>query len=145
MRISACNVTAAGVCHTRPVRISHKVDYGVRAMMAVATAEGRGAGALVTRDSLARHADVPPGFLDDILRALRTAGLAKSPRGPAGGWELARPAATITVAEIIRALDGPLASVRGVRPHDLPAIGVSEPLVSLWLAVRVALRSVLST
>ena len=95
------------------------------------------------RDALAKRIDVPTAFLSDILRSLRTAGLVASTRGPEGGWNLALPPAEITVARVIRALEGPLASVRGVRPHELAVVGIEEPFVSLWVAVRVALRSVL--
>src|SRR5690606_41952546 len=87
---------------------------------------------------------IPPGFLHDILRALRTGGVLRSSRGPDGGWNLARPAGEITVADVIRVLEGPLASVRGIRPHELPEHGVEEPFVSLWVAVRTALRDVLA-
>lgn len=93
--------------------------------------------------ALAARDDFPPGFLDDVLRLLRTAGLLRSVRGGGGGWLLARPAGEITVADVIRAVDGPLASVRGVRPHELADNGEREPFVSLWVAVRAALRSVL--
>jgi len=85
------------------------------------------------------------GFLWCILRLLRTGGLVRSQRGGGGGWLLARPAATITVAHVIRALEGPLSVVRGVRPHELLAEGDPEPFVSLWIAVRASLRSVLET
>jgi Rrf2 family protein len=123
------------------VRITHRVDYGVRAMVALARVGPDGPP--VTRDRLAAAEGIPPKFLEDILRLLRTGALARSHRGPEGGWTLARPAADITVADVIRVLEGPLASVRGIRPHELPADGVSEPFVSLWVAVRAALRSVL--
>lgn len=96
----------------------------------------------VKRDLLAAEERVPPAFLHDILRALRTAGL-RSTRGAEGGWNLARPPADITVADIIRDLEGPLASVRGIRPHELVDHDGEEPFVSLWVAVRAALRSVL--
>lgn len=125
------------------MRISHKVDYGVRVVVAIARAERAAPGVPVKRDLLAAEERVPPAFLHDILRALRTAGLLRSTRGADGGWNLARPAADITVADIIRDLEGPLASVRGIRPHELVDHGVEEPFVSLWVAVRAALRSVL--
>ena len=125
------------------MRISHKVDYAVRAMTAIAQQEPREPGVPVKRDMLSTEYDIPPGFLHDILRALRTGSLLRSTRGPEGGWNLARPAAEITVADIIRVLEGPLASVRGIRPHELPEHGGSEPFVSLWVAVRTSLRSVL--
>lgn len=125
------------------MRISHKVDYGVRAMVALARAVEGGGDAPVARETLATDNGIPPKFLDDILRELRTAGLARSRRGSVGGWALARPAADITIADVVRAIDGPLASVRGIRPHQLAKDGVEEPLVELWVAVRAALRSVL--
>lgn len=125
------------------MRITHKVDYGVRVMTALAAADAAHPGALVTRETLATHAGLPHGFLNDILRILRVGELVRSHRGPEGGWSLAKPADTITVADIIRALEGPLSSVRGVRPNELASAGLAEPLISLWVAVRVALRSVL--
>lgn len=97
----------------------------------------------VTKAALAERDDIPPGFLTDILALLRNAGLLRSHRGGDGGWALARSASDMTVADIIRALDGPLASVRGIRPHELGEQGGREPFVSMWVAVRAALRSVL--
>jgi Rrf2 family protein len=125
------------------VRISHKVDYGLRAVVALARMPQDQAGIRLKRETLATQENLPSGFLDDILRALRNAGLVRSHRGPDGGWTLARDATDITVADIIRALEGPLASVRGIRPNELPDHGVQEPFVSLWVSVRAALRSVL--
>jgi Rrf2 family protein len=125
------------------VRITHKVDYGVRALVALARAEAHEPGRPVTRERLATDQAIPAKFLDDILRALRNHGVVRSHRGPEGGWTLGRPAGEISVADVIRVLEGPLASVRGIRPHELAADGVEEPLVSLWVATRTALRSVL--
>ena len=125
------------------MRITHKVDYGVRALVALARAAAAGDDHPVKREVLAREQGIPGKFLDDILRALRNQGLVRSHRGPEGGWTLGRPAAEIAVADVIRVLEGPMASVRGIRPHELPDDGVQEPFVSLWVATRVALRSVL--
>jgi Rrf2 family protein len=125
------------------MRISHKVDYGVRVMTSIAEHELDHPGVPVTRQALAERDDLPPGFLVDILGQLRTAQLLRSQRGGDGGWSLARPADQITVADVIRALEGPLASVRGVRPHELAEQGGREPFISMWVAVRAALRSVL--
>ncbi|MFO7281185.1 MAG: Rrf2 family transcriptional regulator [Thermoanaerobacterales bacterium] len=125
------------------MRISHKVDYGVRAVVAIARHEREHPGLPVKREAVASDEAIPPGFLHDILRALRTGGVLRSSRGPDGGWNLARPAGEITVADVIRVLEGPLASVRGIRPHELPEHGGEEPFVSLWVAVRTALRDVL--
>jgi Rrf2 family protein len=125
------------------VRISHKVDYGVRVMTSLAISASEQPGQPISRAVLAARDDLPPGFLDDILRLLRNGNLLRSHRGAVGGWQLARPASAITVADVIRTLEGPLASVRGVRPHQLADEGEREPFVSLWVAVRAALRSVL--
>jgi Rrf2 family protein len=125
------------------VRVSHKVDYGVRVMTLLAELEASQPGVPTKSTVLAETGNLPPGFLEDILRLLRTARLVRSVRGGGGGWLLARPAGEITVADVIRAVDGPLASVRGLRPHELADEGVSEPFISLWIAVRAVLRSVL--
>lgn len=125
------------------MRITHKADYAVRAMTALAAADHEHPRAIVKRERLAEQEAIPPAFLDDILRSLRNGGLAVSQRGAEGGWRLARPPKDITVAEVIRAVEGPLAAVRGIRPHELPDDGVAEPFVRLWVATRVALRSVL--
>jgi Rrf2 family protein len=125
------------------VRITHKVDYAVRACVALTRMLADEPGVPVKRDRLAEAESIPGKFLDDILRQLRNAHLLRSHRGPDGGWTLATPPEDITVADIIRVLEGPLASVRGIRPHELGADGVGEPFVSLWIAVRVSLRSVL--
>lgn len=125
------------------MRITHKVDYAVRAMTALARHEAATPGTPTTRERLAEEEGIPPAFLDDILRSLRNGGLAQSQRGADGGWRLARPAEEISVGAIIRTVEGPLAAVRGIRPHELVDDGVQEPFVSLWVATRVALRSVL--
>jgi Rrf2 family protein len=125
------------------MRVTHKVDYGIRVTTALAVNESTAPGTSMTGMALAEQEGLPRGFLDDILRLLRNGGIVHSQRGPDGGWSLARPAASVTVADVIRALEGPLASVRGIRPHELADHGGAEPFVSLWVAVRVSLRSVL--
>jgi Rrf2 family protein len=121
------------------VYISAKVDYAVRAMCQVAAA-GEGS---VTAESLAKAQGLPPKFLESILNDLRRAGLLRSQRGADGGYRLARPAGEITVADIIRPLDGPLAEVRGLRPETTSYEGAAEHLQQVWIAVRSSLRSVL--
>ena len=112
-------------------------------MTMIAELERDDPGRPVPRHELAERDELPPGFLVDILGQLRNDGLLRSHRGGDGGWSLGRPAKTITVADVIRALDGPLASVRGVRPHELGDAGGREPFISMWIAVRASLRSVL--
>lgn len=125
------------------MRISHKVDYGVRACVSLTRMLAKAPGVPVKRERISEAEAIPARFLDDILRELRAANLLRSHRGPEGGWTLAVPPEEISVADIIRVLEGPLASVRGIRPHELADDGVAEPFVSLWVAVRAALRSVL--
>jgi len=121
------------------VYISAKVDYAVRAMCAVAAVGDQA----VTAESLATAQGLPPKFLESILNDLRRAGLLRSQRGADGGYRLARPAKDITVADIIRPLDGPLAEVRGLRPEAASYEGAAEHLQQVWIAVRSSLRSVL--
>jgi Rrf2 family protein len=117
--------------------------YSLRVTTTLAQMGHDGPGRPVPGRVLAATDGLPPGFLDDILRLLRNYGLVKSHRGVDGGWLLACPAEEITVADVIRAVEGPLASVQGIRPHELAAAGEQEPFVSLWIAERAALRSVL--
>lgn len=124
------------------MRTSAKADYGVRALIELAGLE-EGRDAPVTRDEIGSAQGIPVAFLENILLELKRAGLVRSIRGQHGGFRLARPPEAITLAEIIRALDGPLASVRGVRPEDLGYPGRAEPLREVWIAVRVNLRAVL--
>lgn len=125
------------------MRISHRVDYAVRAMTRLARQGTGKSPAPLSGHDLATTEDIPETFLDDILRSLRNAGLLRSQRGPGGGWLLARPAGDITVADIIRAVEGPLASVRGIRPHELAEGSTTDPFIATWIAVRHSLRSVL--
>jgi Rrf2 family protein len=120
------------------VHISAKVDYGLRALLTL-TASGMPQ----TAEALAADQELPPRFLGAILADLRRAGLVASQRGSDGGYRLARPADTITLAEVIRALDGPLAAVRGYRPEATHYAGAAEHLQVIWVAVRASLRSVL--
>ena len=92
---------------------------------------------------LAAAQQIPPKFLEAILAQLRQAGLLQSRRGAEGGYWLARPAAEITIADIIRAADGPLARVRGQRPEAVSYQGVARRLTEVWVAVRASLRAVL--
>jgi Rrf2 family protein len=121
------------------MRISAKVDYAVRAAIELAVA---GEDHLTKADAIAREQDIPPKFLENILSDLRQGGLVRSQRGSDGGYRLARPADEITLADIIRVVEGPMASVRGGRPEDVEYAGHAEPLRRVWIAVRSALRQV---
>ena len=123
------------------MRVSAKADYAVRAAIELAgSAEGPIKGTV-----LAKSQKIPLRFLENILGELRHAGVVQSQRGSEGGYWLARSADDITVAEIIRAVEGPLASVRGERPEDLDYLGGAEPLRSVWVALRANIREVLES
>lgn len=122
------------------MRISAKADYAVRAAVELASAAD---GQPVKGESIARAQAISPRFLENILAELRHAGLVRSQRGADGGYRLAREPAEITVADVIRAVEGPLASVRGEVPEALDYEGAAEPLRDVWLAVRASLRLVL--
>ena len=120
------------------MHIPAKVDYGIRALLVLAAA-----GAPQTAEYLAGEQGLPPRFLGAILADLRRAGIVASQRGAEGGYRLARAADEITIADVIRALDGPLAEVRGYRPELTVYNGAAENLQQVWVAVRASLRSVL--
>jgi Rrf2 family protein len=122
------------------VRVSAKADYALRACIQLAAAESEGH---VKGERIAQAQDVPLKFLENILGDLRQAGLVRSQRGAEGGYWLARPAEQITLADVIRAVEGPLANVRGLRPDTVSYRGPAEPLKDVWIAVRASLRSVL--
>jgi Rrf2 family protein len=121
------------------MRISAKADYAVRAALELAAAdEGPLKG-----DRMAESQGIPLKFLENILIELRNAGLVRTQRGPEGGYWLARPADEIAVGDVIRAVEGPLASVRGEAPEDLDYAGPAEALRTVWIALRSNLRAVL--
>jgi Rrf2 family protein len=122
------------------VRISAKADYAVRASLELAAAGGP-----VKGDALASAQSIPIKFLENILIELRHAGIVRSQRGPEGGYWLAKPANEIAVADVIRAVEGPLASVRGESPEELEYSGAAESLQAVWIALRSNLRAVLET
>jgi Rrf2 family protein len=121
------------------VRISAKADYAIRAAVELAAA-GDGP---VKGDRIAKAQGIPPNFLENILADLRNSGLVASRRGADGGYWLARPAGEVSLADVIRAVDGPLANVRGVRSEQVAYAGSAEPLRDVWIAVRASLRGVL--
>jgi len=124
------------------VDISARTEYAVRAMLTLAQAQAEAAGPLSV-ETLAQRQDLPRKFLEAIVADLRGAELVVSTRGARGGYTLARPASQVSLGEVFRAVDGPLAEVRGLRPHETSYEGVAQHLPTVWVAVRVALREVL--
>lgn len=124
------------------MRVSTKSDYALRALIELAAEPADRA---VTADELGRRQDIPHGFLQSILGDLRKAGILLSQRGQSGGWRMARPPYAVTIADVIRAVDGPLVSVYGVRPEAVTYEGRAEILKPVWIAARDALREVLET
>jgi Rrf2 family protein len=124
--------------YTAGVQISAKVDYGMRALLVLA-----GASQPMTVEAIAGNQAVPSKFLGVILNELRRAGILVSHRGREAGYELARPAAQITTADVFRALEGPLAQVHGIGPEMATYEGSAEHLQEVWIAVRASLRALL--
>ena len=121
------------------MRVTAKVDYAVRAAVELAAA-GDGP---VKGERIAEAQQIPLKFLENILLELKHAGLVQSQRGAEGGYWLARPPAEIALAEVIRAVEGPIANVRGERPEQVEYAGEAEQLREVWIAVRANLRAVL--
>lgn len=147
------------------MRLSARVDYALRAAAELAAlaieqaADGRespsgqprngSAGdatsrpVLLTAEQIARAQDIPPKFLESILLQLRRGGIVHAQRGPEGGYRLARPASEISLADVIRVIDGPLANVRGQRPEQLGYAGAARSLQEVWIALRASEREIL--
>jgi Rrf2 family protein len=121
------------------VRVTARADYALRAAVVLARSEGT----LSKAAAVAEAADVPLGFLENILADMRRTSLVRGQRGAEGGYLLARPAADITVGDVVRAVDGPLSSVRGEPAGDLGYEGPAAPLQTVWLAVAESLRELL--
>jgi Rrf2 family protein len=138
--IDWCEVRSQAGGTMRIMRMSAKAEYAVRAMVQLATVEP---GTLVKTDDLAKSQGIPPQFLVDILSDLRTDRLVRSHRGRDGGYELARPAAEVSIADVLRCIDGPLASVRDIGLGDLPYSGPTVALTDVWRALRASMRLVL--
>jgi Rrf2 family protein len=122
------------------VRISAKADYAVRAAVELAAATDEKP---VKAERIATAQGIPLNFLENILGELRHAGIVRSHRGAEGGFRLAKPATELTVADIIRAVEGPLASVRGGPPEEAEYPGAAATLPRVWIAVRANLRRVM--
>jgi Rrf2 family protein len=121
------------------MRVSAKSDYALRALIELATRED---GVPVSAEELGRLQEIPHGFLQAILADLRRAGVVMSQRGQAGGWRMARSSETVSVADVIRAVDGPLVSVYGLRPEAVSYNERADALQRVWIAARHSLRDV---
>jgi Rrf2 family protein len=124
----------------RRVRVSAKVDYALRAAVELAALEAEWP---VKGERVASGQGIPLRFMENILGQLRQAGIVASRRGAEGGYLLARPASEIALADVIRAVDGPLANIGGLRPDQLSYDGSAEPMRDVWVALRSRMRSVL--
>ena len=122
------------------MRVTAKADYAVRAAVELA-AGSREAPRKV--DEVAQAQGIPVSFLENILTQLRSAGIVRSQRGPEGGYWLAQPARELNLAQVIRAVEGPLVGVRGQRPEEVAYTGKAESLQQVWIALRANLRKVL--
>ncbi|WP_329377389.1 RrF2 family transcriptional regulator [Streptomyces sp. NBC_01716] len=122
------------------MRISARADYAVRAALELAMS---GDEVPLKAEAIAAAQDIPHKFLEGILNDMRRGGLVVSRRGGNGGYRLAKGADSISVADVIRAVDGPLVSVRGVRPPELSYTGPAESLLPLWIALRANVRQIL--
>ncbi len=124
------------------MRVSAKADYAIRACAELAAVEGSGP---MRTERISDAQQIPINFLETILLEMKHAGIVRSQRGSEGGYALARPAREISLADVIRAVEGPLANVRGDRPENVIYKGPAERLTDVWIAVRASLRSVLES
>ncbi|HEV2944812.1 MAG TPA: Rrf2 family transcriptional regulator [Solirubrobacteraceae bacterium] len=122
------------------MHVTAKADYAVRAVIELA---GSSQDSPRKVDAVAQAQGIPVSFLENILTQLRSSGIVRSQRGPEGGYWLARPADQLNLADIIRAVEGPLVGVRGQRPEEIEYAGSSEALQDVWIALRANLRKVL--
>ncbi|HTK43730.1 MAG TPA: Rrf2 family transcriptional regulator [Patescibacteria group bacterium] len=122
------------------MRVSARADYAIRALVELAAA---GPDRPVRADAIARNQAIPSKYLENLLVDLRRARLVASQRGARGGYRLARAASAIALADVIRAIDGPLTGVRDDAPEDVTYPGVAAPLRDVWVALRASMRSVL--
>jgi len=122
------------------MHVTAKADYAVRAVVELA---GSSQSAPRKVDDVAQAQSIPVSFLENILTQLRSAGVVRSQRGPEGGYWLAQPADQVSLADVIRAVEGPLVGVRGQRPEEIEYGGSAAQLQQVWIALRANLRKVL--
>jgi Rrf2 family protein len=122
------------------MHVTAKADYAVRAIVELADSKQ---GSPRKVDDVAQAQGIPVSFLENILTQLRSSGIVRSQRGPEGGYWLARPPDELNLAQVIRAVEGPLVGVRGQRPEEIEYVGSAESLQQVWIALRANLRKVL--
>jgi Rrf2 family protein len=122
------------------MHVTAKADYAVRAVIELANSDQSSPRKV---DEVAQAQGIPVSFLENILTQLRSAGVVRSQRGPEGGYWLAKPAEEMNLAQVIRAVEGPLVGVRGQRPEEIEYVGSAESLQQVWIALRANLRKVL--
>ena len=122
------------------MRVTAKVDYAIRAAVELAALDGQGP---VKGERIAQAQEIPLKFLENILLELRRAEIVASQRGAEGGYQLAKPAAEVSLADVIRAVEGPIATVRGARPEDAEYTGAATWLRDVWIELRTSMRGVL--
>jgi Rrf2 family protein len=122
------------------MHVTAKADYAVRAVIELA---GSGQGSPRKVDEVAQAQGIPVSFLENILTQLRSSGIVRSQRGPEGGYWLAQPPEQVNLAQVIRAVEGPLVGVRGQPPEEVEYSGTAESLQQVWIALRANLRKVL--
>jgi Rrf2 family protein len=124
------------------MHVTAKADYAVRAVVELANSSQQEPRKV---DSVAKAQGIPVSFLENILTQLRSSGVVRSQRGPEGGYWLAKAPEELNLAQVIRAVEGPLVGVRGQRPEEIEYMGSAESLKQVWIAVRANLRNVLET
>ncbi len=122
------------------MHVTAKADYAIRAVVELADSSQESPRKV---DEVARAQSIPVSFLENILTQLRSSGIVRSQRGPEGGYWLAQPSTQVNLAQVIRAVEGPLVGVRGQRPEEIEYAGSAESLRDVWLALRANLRKVL--
>jgi Rrf2 family protein len=126
------------------LQVSARADYALRAAAELARAAAEGTGPL-KGERISEEQGIPKKFMENILLDLKHSGIVRTQRGASGGYWLARPPAEISLAQVMRAVEGPLANVRGEWPEEVEYQGAAKPLTEVWIAVRVNLRAVLET
>lgn len=122
------------------MRLANRTDYAIRAALVLAQRGGQGP---VKVDEIGEDQGIPKRYLGAIMNQMRREGLVRARRGPEGGYELARPADQISLADVIRAVDGALTQVGGERPEALHYSGAADGLAQVWVAIRAAERRIL--